>query len=174
MVASALRARQDARSFEGERRVSEQIGTGETGERDSRLRLITDGEWAGWSMWQSDAFEQRAGPFYERFDGNGGVTAFRAGPEHMNGGGFMHGGCLLTFADAALFTIARPAMEGSFGVTVNLSGDFLDSARVGELLEARGEVTRAARSTVFVRGLATADGRPVLSFTGIIRKVGRR
>ena len=154
--------------------MSEQIGTGETGERDSRLKLITEGEWAGWSQWQSDAFETRAGPFYERVEGGEGVTAFRAGPEHMNGGGFMHGGCLMTFADSALFTIARPAMAGSFGVTVNLSGDFLDSARVGEFVEARGVITRAARSLVFVRGLATADARPVLSFTGIIKKVGRR
>ncbi len=155
--------------------MSEQIGTAQTSERDSRLRLITEGDWAGWSIWDSDAFEQRAGPFYERVDEHGaGVSAFRAGPEHMNGGGFMHGGLLLTFADSALFTIARPAMEGSFGVTMNLSGDFLDSARVGEFLEARGDITRAARSTVFVRGLVTADDRPVLSFTGIIRKIGRR
>jgi acyl-coenzyme A thioesterase PaaI-like protein len=155
--------------------MSEQIGTADTHERDSRLRWIDTGEWAGWSIWDNDAFEQRAGPFYERIDDDGDrVSAFRAGPEHMNGGGFMHGGLLMTFADSALFTIARPAMEGSFGVTMNLSGDFLDAARVGEFIEARGDITRAARSTVFVRGLVTADARPVLSFTGIIRKVGRR
>ena len=155
--------------------MSEQIGTGDTREHDSRFRRIASGEWDGWYQWRSDAFETRAGPFYERVDENGeGVSAFRAGPEHMNGGGFMHGGCLMTFADSALFTIARSAMEGSYGVTVNLSGDFLDAARTGEFIEARGQVTRAARSLVFVRGLATADGRPVLSFTGIIKKVGRR
>ena len=155
--------------------MSEQIGTAETSARDSRLRPVTEGEWVGWSLWHSDAFEQRAGPFYERVDEAGeGVTAFRAGPEHMNGGGFMHGGCLMTFADSALFTIARPAMQGSFGVTMNLAADFLDSSRVGEFMEARGQITRAARSTVFVRGLVTADARPVLSFSGIIKKVGRR
>lgn len=155
--------------------MSEQIGTGETRPPNDRLQLVTQGEWAGWSIWRSDAFESRAGPFYERVDEAGdGVTAFRAGVEHMNGGGFMHGGCLMTFADSALFTIARPAMEGSFGVTVNLAGDFLDGARVGEFMEARGAITRAARSIVFVRGLVTADARPVLSFTGIIKKVGRR
>lgn len=155
--------------------MSEQSATAPPDERHSRLKRITEGEWAGWDQWQSDAFEQRAGPFYERVDADdGGVTAFRAGIEHMNGGGFMHGGCLMTFADSALFTIARPAMEGVFGVTVNLSGDFLDAGRVGEFVEARGVITRAARSLVFVRGLVTADARPVLSFTGIIKKVGRR
>ena len=142
---------------------------------DDRLIRITEGEWAGWSSWQSDAFEQRAGPFYERFDAEGrGTCAFRAEPRHMNGGGFMHGGCLLTFADSAIFTFARKELAQHHGVTMNLSGDFLDSARVGELIEATGEVTRAGHKTIFVRGLATADGRPVLSFTAIIKKTGPR
>ncbi|HUQ14290.1 MAG TPA: PaaI family thioesterase [Novosphingobium sp.] len=142
---------------------------------DDRLVRVTEGEWAGWSSWQSDAFEQRAGPFYERFDADGrGTCAFRAEERHMNGGGFMHGGCLLTFADSAIFTFARREIAGHHSVTMNLSGDFLDSARVGELVEATGEVTRAGHKTVFVRGIATADGRPVLSFTAIIKKIGRR
>ena len=142
---------------------------------DDRLVLVTEGEFAGWSMWQSDAFEQRAGPFYERFDPDGrGICAFRAEPRHMNGGGFMHGGCLMTFADSAIFTIARAELANTHAVTMNLSGDFLDAARVGELIEARGEVTRAGGKTIFVRGLATAEGRPVLSFTAIIKKVRSR
>ena len=115
---------------------------------DDRLVAITEGEWAGWSTWLTNAFEQSSGPFYERAMPDGRrVCAFRAEPRHMNGGGFMHGGCLLTFAD---------------------------SARPGELIEASGEITRAGHKTVFVRGIATADGRPVLSFTGIIKKMGRR
>ena len=140
-----------------------------------KLVKVTEGEFAGWSMWQSDAFEQRAGPFYETVDADGrGRCAFRAEPRHMNGGGFMHGGCLLTFADSAIFTFARRELGSHHAVTMNLSGDFLDSARVGELIEATGEVTRAGRKTIFVRGLATADGRPVLSFTAIIKKTGPR
>ena len=136
---------------------------------------VTEGEFAGWQMWQSDAFEQRAGPFYERLDEDArAVCAFRAEPRHMNGAGFMHGGCLMTFADGALFTIARESMNGGHGVTMNLSGDFLDAVRVGQLVEARGEITRAGGKTIFVRGLVTGDGAPALSFTGIIRKVGSR
>ena len=142
---------------------------------DDRLKVVTEGEFAGWNSWHSDAFEQRAGPFYERHDTEGrGTCAFRAEPRHMNGGGFMHGGCLLTFADSAIFAFARDALGDSHGVTMNLSGDFLDSAHEGELIEATGEVTRAGHKTIFVRGLATADGRPVLSFTAIIKKMGKR
>ncbi len=150
--------------------MSEDSGVGQP----QGLVAVTTGEWAGWSTWKSDAFEERAGPFYERLDQDGAVCAFRAEQRHMNGGGFMHGGCLLTFADSALFTIARGELGEHHAVTLNLAGDFLDSARVGEMIEARGEVTRAGRSTIFVRGLITADARPVLSFSGIIRKVGLR
>lgn len=139
------------------------------------LQPVTTGEWAGWSTWHSDAFEQRAGPFYERVEADGGmVSAFRAEPRHMNGAGFMHGGCLMTFADSALFTIASPQLAGDRGVTLSLAGDFLDPARVGQLIEARGRVVRAGGKTIFVEGLVTADGQPVLRFNGIIRKVGRK
>ena len=142
----------------------------------SGLVRITEGEWAGWSTWQGDPFEQRAGPFYDRESEDGSVVcAFRAEERHMNGGGFMHGGCLMTFADSAIFSIARKVMGDSHGVTLHLAGDFLDPARVGQLIEARGEVVRAGGKTIFVQGVATADGRPVLRFDAIIRKVsGKR
>ena len=142
----------------------------------SGLIPVAEGEWAGWSTWLADPFEQRAGPFYEKEFEDGTVAcAFRAEDRHMNGAGFMHGGCLMTFADSAIFAIARQAMGGSHGVTLHLTGDFLDPARAGQLIEARGEVVRAGGKTVFVQGLVTADGQPVLRFDAIIRKVsGRR
>jgi uncharacterized protein (TIGR00369 family) len=150
--------------------MSEHEGVGS----GSGLVPITEGEWAGWSTWQGDSFEQMSGPFYERIDEDGRpVAAFRAEPRHMNGAGFMHGGCLMTFADSAIFTIAHPALEGGHAVTLNLTGDFLDPVRVGQLVEARGEVVRAGGKTIFVDGLATADGKPVLRFNAIIRKVRR-
>jgi uncharacterized protein (TIGR00369 family) len=141
---------------------------------EGRLVTVTEGEFAGWQVWSSDAFEHRVGPFYERTQPDGSrVSAFRADGRHMNGAGFMHGGCLMTFADSALFTIARDAMQGSHGVTMNLAGDFLDAAREGQLMVASGEVTRAGGRTIYVRGLVKADDTPVLSFTGIIVKVRR-
>ena len=139
------------------------------------LTPVTEREFVGWSEWSGDAFEQRAGPFYERRDEDGShISAFRAEERHMNGAGFMHGGCLMTFADSALFTIATDALAGSHGVTMHLAGDFLDPARCGQLIEARGEVVRAGGKTIYVVGKITADGQPVLSFNGIIRKITRR
>ncbi|WBY15597.1 PaaI family thioesterase [Erythrobacteraceae bacterium WH01K] len=137
--------------------------------------IAEDGEFAGWSYWQGDPYETRSGPFYTQREEDGSyVCAFRAEERHMNGAGFMHGGCLLTFADYALFSIATDELAGDMAVTMNLSGDFLDSAQNGQLIEARGEVTRAGGRTIYVRGLVTADGKSVLSFTGIIAKVRRK
>ena len=139
------------------------------------LSTMDSGEFAGWQYWNGDPFETRTGPFFHRREADGSyVSAFRAEPRHMNGGGFMHGGCLMTFADFALFAIATDELQGSHAVTLNLAGDFLGAVQVGALVEARGEVTRGGGKTIFVRGLVTSDGAPALSFTGIIRRLARR
>lgn len=140
-----------------------------------QLSTMDQGEFAGWRYWQGDPYETRSGPFYYRREEDGSyVSAFRAEPRHMNGGGFMHGGCLLTFADFALFAIATDELNGDHAVTLNLSGDFLGAVQPGALVEARGEVTRGGGKTIFVRGLVTGDGKPALSFTGIIRRLAKR
>lgn len=134
-----------------------------------------EGEFAGWYHWNHDPYETRSGPFYmKRQDDGTYVSAFRADAQHMNGAGSMHGGCLMTFADFALFAIATDELDGAAAVTMNLSSDFLGAAKPGALMEARGEVTRGGGKTIFVRGLITADGEPALSFTGIIRKFTKR
>ena len=131
---------------------------------------VTEGEFKGWKTWPEEPFEHdTAGPFYMRTDDQGQVAAFRAQRKHMNAGGVMHGGCLMTFADYALFAIAHHGMEGVYGLTVAFTSEFLDGALEGELIEARGEVLRQGRSLSFVRGLVTANGRPVLNFSGTIK-----
>ncbi len=139
------------------------------------LSRMESGEFAGWRYWQGDPYETGSGPFYHRCEEDGSYTsAFRAEARHMNGGGFMHGGCMMTFADFALFAIATDVLGGDHAVTLNLSGDFLGSVACGALVEARGEVTRGGGKTIFVRGLVTGDGQPGLSFSGIIRRLARR
>ena len=131
---------------------------------------VTEGEFKGWYTWPEEPFEHdTAGPFYMRIDEQGHVAAFRAQRKHMNAGGVMHGGCLMTFADFALFAIAHHGMEGVYGLTVAFTSEVLDGALEGELIEARGEVLRQGRSITFVRGLVTANGRPVLNFSGTIK-----
>ena len=140
----------------------------------STAKLIETGPWAGWKTWPQDTFETGTGPFYARKDEQGRtVCRFVAEARHMNGGGFMHGGCFLTFADFACFAIAEEHTQGP-SVTVNLSGDFLAAAKIGDMMEATGEVTRAGGRLIYVRGMVTANGTPALSFTSVITRVNRR
>ncbi|MFT3724889.1 MAG: PaaI family thioesterase [Hyphomonadaceae bacterium] len=140
----------------------------------STATVINSGPWAGWKTWKQDTFESGTGPFYTKTDENGRVICrFHAEPRHMNGGGFMHGGCFLTFADFACFAIAEEHTQGP-SVTVNLSGDFLSAAKPGDLMEATGEVTRAGGRLIYVRGMITANGKPALSFTSVITRISRR
>lgn len=134
-------------------------------------KTITEGEFAGWKTWDNEPFEHdSAGPFYLREDDQGMVAAFRAQRKHMNAGGVVHGGCLMTFADFALFAIAHTGDTDGYGVTVAFASEFISGALEGEYIEARGEVLGGGKSITFVRGLVTADGRPVLNFSGTIKK----
>lgn len=133
---------------------------------------ITEGDWAGWRVWSNDPFEILSGPFYCRRDREGKmVCAFRAQAKHMNNSGSVHGGCLLTFADYALFCIGAEALGGAGSVTASLNAEFVDAAREGEIIEARGEVVRAGRSLVFLRGLIATGGRTLMTFSAIVKKV---
>lgn len=148
-------------------------GNDETG--GWKHELVTEGPWAGWNIYDSDPFETHAGPYYNRTDEDGvSVSAFRAEPKHMNGGGFMHGGAIMTFADYCLFVIAREALQGSHSVTATFNGEFVGSVPPGALVEGRGEVVKAGRSMVFVRGLITTGDQPVMSFSAVLKKTGPR
>ncbi|WP_375209604.1 PaaI family thioesterase [Hyphomonas jannaschiana] len=130
------------------------------------------GEFAGWTTWKDEPFEfESAGPFYFRVDEEGAVAAFRVQRKHMNAGGVVHGGCLMTFADFSLFAIGHKAMEGAYGVTVAFNAEFISGALEGERLEARGDVLRKGGSLSFIRGIISGeDGRPVMNFSGTIKK----
>jgi len=140
------------------------------------LTTVAEGEWAGWSCYPGgDPFEDLAGPFYfKAFDDGRTICAFRAERRHMNGGGFMHGGCVMTFADFSLFAIARDAIVGSPCVTATFNCELVGTAREGELVECTGEVVKAGRSMVFVRGLITCKGEPVASFSSVLKKTRPR
>lgn len=138
-----------------------------------KMTVVTEGEFAGWHTWPEEPFEyETAGPFHVGRDASGPVCAFRATRKHMNSGGVMHGGCLMTFADFALFAIAHDEIgNDNYGLTVAFTSEFLDGPKLGERVEARGEILRAGGSLIFVRGLVTAEGRTCLSFSGTIKRV---
>ena len=135
-----------------------------------RMVRVTSGEWVGWWQWDGmDPFEDHAGPFFAREQDGELVCGFRPAAQHLNNSGNVHGGALLTYADFALFTIANAVVPDLHGVTVTMNAEFVGAGRGGALLTARGEVVKAGRSLVFLRGLIDDDGAPVMSFSGTIK-----
>ena len=139
-----------------------------------RRTEVTEGEFAGWTMFTDEAFEGMVGPFYYRRVDGCVRAAFRAEPRHLNAGGRVHGGCLMTFADFALFMVSLDALEGDRGVTVTLDNTFVDAVWPGELVEARGELIRAGGGLIFARGEVFTGGRTVLTFSGVIKRLKPR
>ena len=150
------------------------MADGETGYAQNTV--LGEGEWDGWFMYRGlDPFEDLAGPLYMREEPDGTRrSAFRVEEKHLNGGGGIHGGCLMTFADFALFAIGYQALKDTQSVTVSLNGEFVGPAKLGDLVECTGEVIRAGRSMVFIRGLITCAGEPLLNFSGVVKKTKAR
>ena len=126
----------------------------------------------GFRTWGSeDPFEDTIGPFYFRQEEDGSYRcAFVSEHKHLNGGGMLHGGLLMSFADFALFAIARDHLEG-MGVTVAFNSEFVSAGPANALIEATGEVTKAARSILFVRGKIFSGADTIMTFSGIIKKI---
>ena len=53
-------------------------------------------------------------------------------------------------------------------------GEFVGAVPQGSLVECRGEVVKAGRSMVFVRGLITTGDEPVMNFSAVIKKTRPR
>lgn len=130
----------------------------------------------GYQKWEGfDPFEEQSGPFYFKQEDDGAYRcAFIAEAKHMNGQGNMHGGALMTFADYAMFVVARPAIENAPAVTVSCNSEFTSAASIGDFIEATGEIVHETGSMVFVRGKISTSGRALLNFSGVLKKLRPR
>ncbi|HYW02689.1 MAG TPA: PaaI family thioesterase [Gammaproteobacteria bacterium] len=131
-------------------------------------------DFVDWESSRGDPFEEHNGPLYRLGKGDASRCAFRAERKHCNGLGIVHGGMLMSFADFALFVIARPELDGGHGVTLSMTCDFTAPAGQGELIEASGEVVQSTPGMVFVRGTVYTGDRTLLAFSGVVRKQRRR
>ena len=126
----------------------------------------------GWVLQDHiQTFSGHAGPFYLRENGPEPGVGFFTKPHHANLGGVVHGGALMTLADMSLFDICFRALGRIKAVTVTMNAEFLGPGPIGEFIEATGEMTKAGKSLVFARGLITAKGKSVLSFSGSLKQI---
>ena len=113
-------------------------------------------------------FNLHAGPIY-RLPDDGAVRRFALPVlgKHMNGGGSVHGGLLMTFADISMSQTTR-AVTGAPGAnTVARTCDFVGPGKLGETLECRVRVTRQTRTMVFLSAYIVADKQPDAVATGL-------
>lgn len=137
-----------------------------------RPEIIGSGEFAGWTAWTKEPYESKAGPFFHRIETDGRlVSAFRTDNSHTNGIGIVHGGCLMTFADYALFVLCVQHNEGNEAVTVSFNAEFIGACRADSLITCYPEIVKAGRSLIFARGLVKADDKPILSFSGTMMRL---
>ena len=121
-----------------------------------------------------DPFENHAGPFFwaELADGTHHFV-LKAEKRHCNSHGIVHGGLLMTMIDLTLVITAKSKPREQL-VTVSLNSEFVSSANRGDLIEARGELTRRTRSLVFVRGQVACGDRVLLTASAVLKPITPR
>lgn len=148
---------------------------GDGNEAYGRPSIVTEGPFAGWTTWGkgADPYESLIGPFCSKVENGIARGAFQPLQHHLNGGGSIHGGALMSFADFSLFMIAHNALAGGVkAVTLTCNCEFIRAGTLEGWVESSGEVLRTTRSMVFVRGLITQRAQPVLAFSGALKKIG--
>ena len=115
------------------------------------------------------------GPLYAKKTEKGLVIAMRIEDRHLNTRGIAHGGMLVTLADSALgIAIATAGQEPSRPrafVTVNLSVDFIASAREGDFVEAHVAIEKLGARLAFATCFLQVGSRRVLRASGVFATV---
>jgi acyl-coenzyme A thioesterase 13 len=114
------------------------------------------------------AFMDMLGPIYVKSVGRSRIVALRIAEKHLNNAGIAHGGMLVTLADSALgINISYHEDPPRRMVTVNLSTDFLQPARLGDWLEAHVTVQRVGMHLAFASCDLKCGQKQVLRASGV-------
>jgi acyl-coenzyme A thioesterase PaaI-like protein len=127
----------------------------------------------GWQPYDDPALPRVMESHWIRHDEAVVAFGFQTGPGQQNGRGAVHGGILATYMDHTIGRIARESVENAPVATIQLDLHYLAPAKPGQFIEARGIVVRRTRSVIFLRGTLIAEGKEVLSASGIWKILGR-
>lgn len=109
-------------------------------------------------------------PLYRRLSGDAVVLGVRAGAQHCNSRGFVHGGLISALADNAMGLSCARRMGGDASLlTVNLSVDFLGAALTGQWLEFDTVFVKPGGTLAFAQAFVTADGQPCARANAVFR-----
>jgi acyl-coenzyme A thioesterase 13 len=128
--------------------------------------------WYSWGDFPRGSFAAATGRLLFKPDGPGrAICRIFPTEAHMNIGGSIHGGAVMSFIDMAMFAGGRCAgMNEGHYVTLDLTTHFIARGKPGVPLDAHVELIRQTRSLVFMQGVVRQDGEPCYSFTGTLKR----
>jgi uncharacterized protein (TIGR00369 family) len=131
--------------------------------------------WFTWGDFPPSSFAAATGRLLFKPDGPGrGIARMFPTDAHMNMGGSIHGGAIMSFIDMAMFAGGLCAgMERAHYVTLDLTTHFLARGQAGSPLDAHVELVRQTRGHAFLQGVVKQNGEPCYSFTGTLKRVNR-
>ncbi len=118
-------------------------------------------------------FAAANGPWFEKVEGARVIRGFLPGPQHANSLGIVHGGMMAAFLDSAMGTAVWHSLERR-AVTLKLSLDYLGPGRVGDWLQAEGEVVGHDENMVQMRGRLYGRRHEVLTAIGTFALLSRQ
>ncbi|MBY0329579.1 MAG: PaaI family thioesterase [Acetobacteraceae bacterium] len=131
-----------------------------------------DPESQGWQRFDDPALPKVMLAHWLKPESEGFAYGFETSEAQANGHGMVHGGILATYMDHTIGRVARLAAGGRVA-TIQLDLHYVAAGRPGQFIEARAAVVRRTRSVVFLRGELTADGKAILSASGIWKILGQ-
>ena len=131
--------------------------------------------WYSWGDFPRGSFAGQTGRLLFRPDGDGARVRMFPTEKHLNMGGSIHGGAVMSFIDMALFAGGRIAGmgEGHY-VTLDCATHFIARGKAGSPLDAHVELVRQTRGHAFLQGIVKQDGEPCYSFTGTLKRIRER
>src|ERR1700712_3327445 len=120
----------------------------------------------GWSIVEATGFIALVGPLWHRLAGDVHEYALITEDKHHNRRGVVQGGVYMTFADRTCGMTARFVSGTPSLATVQFDTQFVDAAKIGEVLVSRPRVIRATRSLIFMTTEVSAGERCVAMASG--------
>ena len=121
---------------------------------------------------EASGFAAANGPWFEKIEDGRAICGFVPGPQHANALGIVHGGMLAAFLDSAMGVSVWQTLQRR-AVTLTLSLDYLGPARIGDWLEAVGEVVGHDEHMAQVRGRLYGPRHQVLGGLGAFALLSR-
>jgi acyl-coenzyme A thioesterase PaaI-like protein len=123
----------------------------------------------GWSVVDATGFIALVGPLWHRVVNDVHEYALIAEDKHHNRRGVVQGGVLMTFADRTSGMTARYVSGKTSLATVQFDTQFVDAAKIGEILISKPRVVRATRSLIFMTTELTAGEHCVAMASGVFK-----